>query len=507
MNRTLVGILLLCLLFSLAGCVMPSGQVLPTTLPTSTAWIKPSDPPATPTILPIQPEPTLIPTTTATPNSPSAIYLLPQYQIVAALDYATGLLSISQNIGYSNTSDREISYLALYAEPNRYPETLSLFSIKINGWQQDNYTLNQNILILPLASPLPPQATLQLSFVYSLQLPTMHSDLGNGLFGQSQWQINLLDWYFWLPPYSSDQGWLIHPSAGFAEHTVYPPANFDCYLNVINAPENLVVTGSTDPFKTNNSYHFSHPNARNLSISLSPYFQLVELSDENVTIHSYFFPGHEPAATIALNASYRAVQIYGKTISPYHRQVLNIIETNLIDGLEGDGMYFLGSAFYDNTASTRSLLTLLAVHETAHQWWYAAVSNDQAMEPWLDEAFSTFMESIYYENTSPEDYTWWKGYRLSDNPSSAAVDSTLYTFPYFRPYRNAIYLRGASFLLELRTVMGDDQFFAFLQQYFQRAKSIPTTSAATFFSTLSDFFDIKQTDLLNTYFLPVQPDE
>jgi hypothetical protein len=240
---------------------------------------------------------------------------------------------------------------------------------------------------------------------------------------------------------------------------------------------------------------------------MSPFYSLVELSDENVTIHSYFFPGHEPAATTVLNASFQAVQTYGKTISPYHHQVLNIVETNLIDGLEGDGMYFLGSGFYDNSATNRSLLTLLAVHETAHQWWYAAVSNDQAMEPWLDEAFSTFMESIYYENTSPEDLTWWKSYRLSGNPSTEFVNRSIYDFDFFRPYRNAVYLRGANFLLDLRAAMGDDFFFKFLADYFEQAKEIPVSTTSLFFNNLAEYYEIKQNDLLEKYFLTDDPSQ
>jgi hypothetical protein len=417
-------------------------------------------------------------------------------------------MRIIQDITYTNITGRLITSLPLYAEINRYQDSLSIAHLDVADYAESGYLLNNNVLIISFQpDPVQPGETLRITIEYSYQLPVMHSDQGNGLFGRSQYQTNLIDWYFWLAPYTPEAGWLVHPSAGFAEHTVYPPADFDCHLTVINPPENLVVTGSSDPFITSNTYHFSHLNARNLFVSMSPYFKLVELSDENVTIHSYYFPGNEPAATIVLNKSYQAMQIYGKTISPYPRPVLNIIETNLIDGLEGDGMYFLGNAFYDNSATNRSLLILLAVHETAHQWWYAAVSNDQAIEPWLDEAFSTFTESIYFENSSPEDLTWWRGYRLSGNLSTELVNRAIYDFGYFRPYRNAVYLRGASFLWDLRSAMGDDLFFTFLADYFQKAKAIPISNSSLFFGTLSNYFDIAQTNLMGEYFLVDNPSQ
>jgi aminopeptidase N len=34
----------------------------------------------------------------------------------------------------------------------------------------------------------------------------------------------------------------------------------------------------------------------------------------------------------------------------------------------------------------------VAVHELAHQWFYAMVGNSQARDPWLDEAFASYAE-------------------------------------------------------------------------------------------------------------------
>jgi hypothetical protein len=37
---------------------------------------------------------------------------------------------------------------------------------------------------------------------------------------------------------------------------------------------------------------------------------------------------------------------------------------------------------------------VVAVHETAHQWFYAMVGDSQALHPWLDEAFATYAEEL-----------------------------------------------------------------------------------------------------------------
>jgi len=37
---------------------------------------------------------------------------------------------------------------------------------------------------------------------------------------------------------------------------------------------------------------------------------------------------------------------------------------------------------------------LVAVHETAHQWFYAMVGDSQALHPWLDEGFAVYAEQL-----------------------------------------------------------------------------------------------------------------
>jgi hypothetical protein len=512
MKTTGIKISCFLMLFCLQGC---SPSLLQETSPTATiSKITPDqttgEPPHLPEVEVIQtqvltstPNPQISPTFTPSPSAtplPEG-FQYSNYFLLADLDYLSGLISIVQTISYTNTTGSPITALPLFAEINRFPVSLSISRFEVVDHPLANYILNNNILIISFDSdPVNPLETLKLTIQYSFQVPKMHSEAGNGLFGKSQYQLNLFDWYFWLPAYSLEDGWLIHPPAGFAEHTSYPQANFDCLLSIENQPDGLVVTGSTDPLATNNSYHFLHSRARNLFISISPFFEVLEKSNEKVTVHSYFFPGHESAATVVLNASFDAIQIYGNTISPYHRSVLNIVETNLIDGMEGDGMYFLGSSFYDNSATNQSLLALLAVHETAHQWWYAAVADDQAISPWLDEGFATFTEGIYYENSPLADFTWWKNYRMAGNPSTEYINQPIYNFPYFRPYRNAVYLRGANFLIDLRAAMGEELFYRFLTEYFQNAASGQITNERIFFDTLADYFDINRLDFLNDYF-------
>lgn len=41
------------------------------------------------------------------------------------------------------------------------------------------------------------------------------------------------------------------------------------------------------------------------------------------------------------------------------------------------------------------MLRLDVAHEVAHEWFYAAVGNDQYREAWLDESFAVYGEYVY----------------------------------------------------------------------------------------------------------------
>jgi hypothetical protein len=52
-------------------------------------------------------------------------------------------------------------------------------------------------------------------------------------------------------------------------------------------------------------------------------------------------------------------------------------------GIEYPTLSFIGASRYP---------ALFADHETAHQWFYSLVGNDQARDPWLDETLATWAQ-------------------------------------------------------------------------------------------------------------------
>jgi aminopeptidase N len=219
-----------------------------------------------------------------------------------------------------------------------------------------------------------------------------------------------------------------------------------------------------------------------------------------VVIRSYFFEGHEGAGQGMLNAAVKAVGLFEAIFVPYPYASLSVVETEVPDGQEYDGLSFLGATFYDQYGgSNRSNMVSIGVHEIAHNWWFGLVGSDQALEPWLDEALAVYSERLFYEWTNPNYGEWWWDFRVNYYSPSGWVDTPIYNGGSYRGYVNAAYLTGAYFLEDLRVRMGDRDFYNFLQDYATRYSYKHATSG-DFFTVARANTSADITDLIQSYF-------
>src|SRR5690606_13239018 len=138
---------------------------------------------------------------------------------------------------------------------------------------------------------------------------------------------------------------------------------------------------------------------------------------------------------------------FADLFGPYPHSRIAVVEGDFPDGMEFSGMVFVSRDWFTRWPGTgASYLTIITVHEIAHQWWYAGVGSDQALAPWLDESLATYSEYIFYEEYYPDLKDWWWSFRVDAYSPQGFVDSTVYEFSSIREYINAVYLRGAHML-------------------------------------------------------------
>jgi hypothetical protein len=458
-----------------------------------------------PTALPPTPTPTLPPTTTSTAKP--ALPRRTQYTLDVIFDYNNHQLQVDEEINYTNTSAETLSELVLMVDPLYYPGVFQLTRLEYeNGKAVAEPRQESGWLRFPLDLPLYPGETIHLSLSYQLNLPSPSPSpsIRPIPFGYTARQTNLVDWYPFIPPYQTGLGWLVHRAGYYGEHLVYESADFYVNLRFSTPQPNLVIAASSIPTQDSELLRFEHLDARNFAWSASPYYQAMTAQAGPVQVTSYAFSGQEIANQAVLDTTVQALNLYTRLFGPYPRKSLNVVEADFLDGMEYDGMYFLSKGFYNlYTGTPAEYLVAIAAHETAHQWFYALVGNDQALEPWLDEALCTYTEKLFYENLHPEALDWWWTYRINYYQPRGWVDSSIYnphgeSEPY-RAYRDAVYLNGAVFLDQLRQAIGDQAFFDFLRSYSEQKKHLLATRS-DFFDILAEFSTVDLSSLISQYF-------
>jgi hypothetical protein len=283
----------------------------------------------------------------------------------------------------------------------------------------------------------------------------------------------------------------------WGEHLVYDACDIE--LNIKTDPGVTLAVGAS-PEADGEWTRYRMYGARTLAISASNEFIVSETTVGNVSIRSYYFSGYQKGGDDMLIYASEAIQTYSTEFAPYPHQTLAIVQSDMDDGQEYDGVVFLSTDFYSQyTGSARSNLTVIGVHEIAHQWWFSLVGSDQALEPWLDEALSTYSERIFFENNYPANISWWWQFRVNYFKPSGYVDATIYDYGSFRSYTNAVYFQGALFLDDLRERMGYGNFSKFIKAYATRY-AYGHAASADFFALARETINVNFDDLIADYF-------
>lgn len=442
------------------------------------------------------------PTPTPAPTQVIPVRTMPRYVLRVSLDYEGHSLEVSERLDFVNLTGDTLEELIFNVFPNHAEDVFLLKGITLKEEEEApelDYALNGTTLRVQLPGTLEPGDGLTLYMDFSLDLPSMNPYLewGNGSLGYSDRVMAVGNWYPSLVPYREGQGW-----SPFAYHMIGDPyvtevADYDVE---IVAPSSVIVVGSGDEERIGNRWRYTISEARSFAFTASDQYLSSTQQAGHVTVSSYFFAAHERSGVDAATAAAEALTTFQDLFGPYPYSTYRIAEVDFPGALEFSALCFLGDDWYgDHRGGYQSKMISLVAHEVAHQWWYGVVGNDQVREPWLDEALATYSSMLYYERRYPELVEWWWEAEIEDYRPRGQIDRPIYAFMDGRTYLNAVYRRGALFISDLRDRMGDDQFFAFLRDYYE-SQERQLSTAEDFFTTLNRHTDVDISSLLEEYF-------
>lgn len=400
------------------------------------------------------------------------------HYVIAAridLDLERNQASISGHarIRFSNPLDHPLTeiVLALWPrEPTQYLAEMTAGPVLVNG--QVVNALDEGLgLRLRLPSPQAPGETLDLSLPFRVsQIGVMHDAaprrfaiVDNVLLAPTFYPVlpRLVNgqWQLEAPPLGGDT-----TNSDIALYTVFLtwPARYAL------ASSGVLLETIEDPDGTRSATVVTGP-MRDFAIAVGE-LELAQREVDGIRLQSWLLPQHRSDRDRVLNAATGQLRVLQELLGPYPYAELDVVDApGAFGGIEYPGLVFIG------TVGTRWLVEPV-VHEVAHQWFYGLVGNDQLQHPWLDEAAATYAEVLYYETTvGPERATSiLRAYRDTvighASDPSMPIGLPVGNYPSEQDYALIVYLKGALFFDALRRHLGDQIFFAFLQEYVQQTR-------------------------------------
>ncbi|HEX6045724.1 MAG TPA: M1 family aminopeptidase [Pyrinomonadaceae bacterium] len=214
-----------------------------------------------------------------------------------------------------------------------------------------------------------------------------------------------------------------------------------------------------------------------------------------INIRSIYLAEHERVGKRALTVAANAVRVFTSTFGDLPFKTISVAEAPLVAGIgsvEFSGLNIIASAFYvdfdspavrnlpeiirEQRPSVEESLEWTVAHLVAHQWWGAAVGNDPAREPVLDEALSCWSSLLYYRSIYGEERAaavledQVKGvYRLYRTFGGDDMDANRPSRDYRNTFQYAaiVTAKGAMMFVDLQRSLGDERIFAALRNYYQ----------------------------------------
>lgn len=524
-------LLLIWILLALAGCAAGVPQPSTTTPQPPTPTPSAGEPPVTASIAPNatatapapnpnaaaattpadRPTPQPSPATgspTETPDPCSALPTqgdAPAYRLQAVAELSAHRLRVYQQVTLTDPTRLATGEIRFNVLANHAAGVFTLMGVRLAGDHTPlTAILTDTTLRVELPAALRDATTATLCLDFTLNLSPA-ADTGGITAAHALGWSDLGDvagaWYPLLAPYAAGTGWILTPYHPVGDPLVAEAAD---YAVTVTAPAGYAVIGAGLQSAQAGVWEFRLPATRAFAFVVTDRLVVTQADVDGIPVRIYHLPEHQAAAQDALTAAGEALPLFVRTFGAYPYADLTIVEAVQFGGMEYSGLITFSSQWFADYRSPAEgeefgadFLIRFVVHEIGHQWWYAAVGNNQATEPWLDEALARFGEWLYYAQLHPAHLAWWEA--PSAGMATVPLDQPIYNFQDTTSYVQAVYVSGTRFLLAVRDRMGEAAFTAFLRDYYRQHRG-RLVSGAEFLATLRAHAGPALDDLLPAYF-------
>ena len=447
---------------------------------------------------------------------------LTRYAIDVAVTFnadGTATLAGREHVLYTNRQTAALPDVVFMLWPSnggsgQYVSRMALGRVTVDGSEVRPQMENDGLTArIALPAPLAPGARAELSAEFTVEAFPWTGGSGIKRFGITG-RVLLAPTFYPLIPRLVDGLWQTLPAPPGGDTT-----NSDSALYVwrVTAPADQVIVGSgsvvsaTTTGQTQTQTIVTGP-MRDLALAVGP-LRLTSRTADGVTLNTYLLPEHADKASAILDVAAGQLRTLEALVGPYPFAELDLVGAGLCGGV--CGIEYPGEVFIDagsampgeegfGPSDQEELFQLLdiTVHEVGHQWFYGLIGDDQLLQPWLDEAATSYTEVLYAEKTNGpaaarDVLRKFQDQLRASSDRELPVGLGIADYPSEDEYGVIVYSKGALFFDALRRQLGDPTFFAFLHAYYERyrygfasARDLQATAETACACNLSALFDL-----------------
>jgi len=410
---------------------------------------------------------------------------LTTYEINAEFDEKAHTISASQSVTFVNNSEDMLKniYFHLYANSFKKVQVaerniancyyngesygkIDISRITIGGVDYQNYDATGELLKLDLDTSLQPQKSVEICFEYEVQVPNCTHRFG---YGENTYNLN--NFYPVVCVY--DGGWNETGYSNIGDPFYSEVANFNVSFKA-NSDIKFAFSGTADISTTGNytTYKISEQGIRDFAI-LGGNFKTLSTSFKNTQINYYYFDDSD--AQSSLNTALNSINTFSAMFLEYPYDTYNVVQADFCFG----GMEYPLLTMISASVTNKDEYLNCIVHETAHQWWYSLVGNNEFDEAWLDESLTEYSTALFYNYNTGYNYTYQK--ILEKNYSNYELFVSVYTdvfknvdtsmnraldeFNSETEYVYAVYIKGTLMYDSLNNIVGSKKLLKALKNY------------------------------------------
>lgn len=413
-----------------------------------------------------------------------------EYTIDVIYDDETNRILCNESLVYLNNTKTTLDKIYLHIYPNAfcekelvpfensemdraYPNGFNEGYIDLKNVLSNNDKLKykitgdkNDILEIKLDKLLKAGEQVKIDLKYNVKLPNCL-----GRFGYGDNTVNVTNWFPIACVYD-DKGWNLKSYETVGDPFYSDTSNFKVKI-LAPAKYKLVTTGEITEKKTDNEkvlYTIDGKMVRDFAFILSDKFVVNKSNYKDIVINTYNL--NDDMSQESMDVAKSSIEIFSNLFGDYPYDTYSVVASDFfIGGMEYPMLSMIDENLYNK--ENKFLMEYVIAHETAHQWWYSVIGNDEVNEPWLDEALTEYSTILYFE----EKYGKETGDKLmktmevqARNYKTSDIFKATTEYKDSSEYSLSVYTKGAVAFNEIRKEVGDEVFFNTLKEYYSTYK-------------------------------------